>query len=179
MAQSCASRKDGCPSGKRRPREHGHAADHTLPVLRCCRQIAPCSRPQAPSSLPRTALCPGPRTSTEGLATHRALPQTGWPLGHAVGFTQSTSGPPTGRSGDQAGSGPGGVWIGADWCLLLPVRRKAASQTDKPADKKEDESQMVSKPPAHPTSVSRPGRLSGPEPHLWDTEMHLVWTCLW
>lgn len=59
------------------------------------------------------------------------------------------------------------------------VRRKAASQTDKPADKKEDESQMVSKPPAHPTSVSRPGRLSGPKPHLWDTEVHLVWTYLW
>lgn len=34
-------------------------------------------------------------------------------------------------------------------CFLLCVRRKAASQTDKPADKKEDESQTVSKRPSH------------------------------
>lgn len=38
---------------------------------------------------------------------------------------------------------------------LLAKRRKAASQTDKPAEKKEDESQTVSKP--HP----RPPRQRG------------------
>ena len=41
------------------------------------------------------------------------------------------------------------------------VRRKAASQTDKPADKKEDESQTVSVPtpglPSFPCHVGTPG----------------------
>lgn len=51
-------------------------------------------------------------------------------------------------------------------CFLLCVRRKAASQTDKPADKKEDESQTVSKRPSHPHLCEYPGRLSGPTPGL-------------
>lgn len=58
-------------------------------------------------------------------------------------------------------------------CFLFCVRRKAASQTDKPADKKEDESQTVSKSPSHPHLREYPGRLSGPTQALGHA-VHLV-----
>uniref|UniRef100_A0A452E4P8 Ena/VASP-like protein n=1 Tax=Capra hircus TaxID=9925 RepID=A0A452E4P8_CAPHI len=57
---------------------------------------------------------------------------------------------------NRASSGGGGGGLMEEMNKLLAKRRKAASQTDKPADKKEDESQTVSAPTASLPEALRP-----------------------
>ena len=135
--------------------------DQLLP-FGCCRQMQMCPRPP-----PDQFGVWSPGTSTEGLDTRSGI--TPGQIGAWTSCLLHTKQvrPQQGTSEDQATSTqerrPVSVEtsrtdaMSSSFC----VRRKAASQTDKPADKKEDESQAVSAPPparpGSPCSVDTPG----------------------